>query len=955
MTEWIRLKGVRQNNLKDISCEVPLNQLVVICGPSGSGKSSFAFETLFAEGQRRFIESLSNYAKQFIQKLPKPQVDEISHIPPSIALEQKNGIRSSRTRVGGLTEISYYLELLFDHLSEPYCPVHAALCETMTPQKIVERLMGQGERANKRGYLLVPLYGHLSDPKVLIGELIQQGFHRVLHRRASEKNDHQVLSLLEVKDRDFILRTLSLPGGKASKSTRGRSKKNTKSDDVYVIVDRVLLTEDERSRVIDSIELAHWLQGRLYGPSHIKQVIFFDGSELWQSFSDQIQCPEFDFTPPAKTRGVFNANSPHGVCQTCHGFGYTLVISEKKVVPHPQRSISEGCLEPFEVPSAKAEKKELLKFCKSRGIPVDRPWSELSEEHRNWIWQGDEDFFGVEGLFRYLEQLKYKMYVRIFIARYREGVLCPSCGGAGIRSDYFCYRLRGKNIKELLEMDISALKAWFDQWDEGHNSTQAVMEPLIQIRSRLSYLEEVGLGYLTLIRPAKTLSGGEYQRIQLSNQLGLQLSQTLYVLDEPTIGLHPRDTARMIGIMKRLVEQGNHLVVVEHDEYVIRAADWIIEFGPGSGRRGGEIIFQGSQSDFLSGHSLTAQYVKALVPFSSPREATVQLAQHRYQLHIKGAKGHNLKNLSVRIPLNRFVVVSGVSGSGKSSLIRETLYPLVAQHFGLDHEPPLDCAGIEGVEHLQGVTLLDQSQPVKQERSMPVSFLKLFDRIRQILSTAAKSDGRILSPGYFSLNTDGGGRCPACEGKGYQEIDMVFMDEVRLPCEECGGQRYKQEALSVRYQGKSIVDILNMSFDEASSFFTFERSLFAGLQVVKEVGLGYLSLGQPLSTLSGGEVQRLKIARELLRAETKRHLYILDEPTTGLHFREVEMLINLLRRLVQSGASVIVIEHNLQVIRQADWILELGPEGGSKGGYLLAEGTPEELRKHSASITGGFL
>jgi excinuclease ABC subunit A len=910
----IKLKGVRQNNIQNIDVEIPLYKINVICGPSGSGKSSLAFDTLFAEGQRRFIESLSHYAKQFIQKASKPELDSVTLIPPAIALKQHNGVKSSRSYVGSLTEIADYLRLLFDKAAKPYCPHHHLECEKLTSGQATEKLFKKALGA--RGYLLVPLSDQTLLPaKQLHGSLLQKGYLRVL---VQNKKKWEVFQL---SDPAFIKKGLKLEGS-------------------YLVIDRFEVNLEDQGRIADSMEQGYRLSSWIFGPHHPCGVVFYDTEGSWFSFSDELSCPECEFQPVAKSFGLFNSNSPLGACSHCKGFGNTLELDPHKVIPDGLKSIEDGALHPFSIPSAEAENQELLKFCREQKIPTDIPWIQLSSEHQKKVWRGDKTFIGVEGLFRYLDQIKYKMHVRVFISRYRSSYTCSHCEGFRLKSEAYVYKVCGQDWKFFLKTPLEDLKAWFervqDQWSLAEK--QILKEVLIQIQSRLSYLIEVGLPYLTLSRETRTLSGGEYQRIMLSNQLGMELSQTLYVLDEPTIGLHPRDNSRLLRIMKKLRDLGNTLVIVEHDEDVILQSDYVLEMGPGSGALGGQLLFAGSKEDFLkSSDSLTASYLRPSayrVPFI---KRGVDLEQHKYKLTLTGVRAHNLKNIDVTIPLNRFVVVEGVSGSGKSTLVRRVLYPLLANYFKEDFQRPLEYGTVQGLEFLKGVVLLDQSPLSRNSRSMPVTYLKVFDRIRDQFASDPMAKFFGYSAGFFSLNVEGG-RCPVCKGVGYQEIDLVFMDHVVLPCEECEGRRYKPEMQKIKLHGLNIVEVLNLTVDEAAQFFSLDASLRKVFHLLKEVGLGYLKLGQNTETLSGGEAQRLKIVRELLESQQKQSIFILDEPTTGLHFREVDMLILVLQKLVDSGGTVLVIEHNSRVIQAADWVVELGPEGGDRGGQIVYQG-----------------
>lgn len=925
----IKLEGVRQNNLKNIDVEIPLQKLSIICGPSGSGKSSLAFETLFAEGQRRFIESLSNYAKQFIQKAPRPDLDSVQNIPPAIALEQRNGVKNSRSFVGSITEMADYLRLLFDKISQPYCPTHNELCKKQDPSSAAQDLLKKAK--GKRGYLLVALTPEAMLPsRELHAYLLQQGYLRIFTKNRKK----------------WQLDSLAEPS---------RIEQGLKLKDTYVVVDRFEVSEQDYGRIADSMEQAYQLHKQVYGEQVSAEATFFDNENLWLSYSENLVCPSCDYRPMAKSFGLFNSNSPLGACLECKGFGNILELDPNKVIPDVTKSIEQGALEPFAMPSAAGEKRELIKYCRKKKIPTDKAWCDLKPDQQKALWTGDSDFIGVLGLFEYLDSVKYKMHVRVFISRYRSASVCTACEGFRLKKEAYAYRVQSQDWRYFMQTPLDELLEWFEQAPFTEHERGAMKEVITQVTSRLKYLNKVGLSYLSLMRETRSLSGGEYQRIMLSNQLGMELSQALYVLDEPTIGLHPRDNARLIEVMHRLRDLGNTLVVVEHDEDVINSGDYIFEMGPGSGLMGGELLYKGDIKNFLKdNNSLTASYLKPGSYQTPLLRRPVDIENHKYSIELRGCRGHNLKNISVKIPLNRFVVISGVSGSGKSTLVRKILYPLLATHFKKDFERPLAYKDIEGMEYLKGVVLLDQSPLSRNARSLPVTYLKVFDRIREQFAQTPMARAMGYTASQFSLNVDGG-RCPACRGAGVQEIDLVFMDNVVLPCDECDGTRYKPEVKSITLQGHNIIEVLNMTVDQAAKIFALDAPLHRVFNLLKEVGLGYLKLGQNARTLSGGEAQRLKIAKELLEAKQKQALYILDEPTTGLHFREVDLLINVLQKLVDSGASVLLIEHNTRVIKAADWIIELGPEGGHLGGKLLAQGTSDQLKQNKKSVTGPFL
>ncbi|MNK89423.1 UvrABC system protein A [compost metagenome] len=732
-------------------------------------------------------------------------------------------------------------------------------------------------------------------------------------------------------------------------------KKGLPKETFYLVIDRMSFNEDERGRIADSLSQAYEASIKFNSNLITRRatILTTDGTRL--QVSEEASCPVCGYTPPPLTSRLFSFNSPIGACPTCKGFGNTLEVDEAKVVPNPNLSLAQGALSPFTMPSSAHEKKQLLAYSKKAKIDVHTPWKDLPQDHRDQIWNGNKEFFGVKGLFEYLDQIKYKMHVRVFISRFRSASICPTCHGSRLRDEAQHVLINSSNITQLSVMTIEELCQFFQKIELTPYQIEVAGEVLKQIRARLEFLMRVGVHYLSLSRETRTLSGGEYQRLILANQLGMGLSQTLYVLDEPTVGLHPRDNERLISILKDLKNLGNTLVIVEHDHDVIRASENIIEMGPGSGYLGGEVVYEGTTKEFYKFKN------SATVPFLLPTKKPpmrairpVDVENYKVKLDLKGAKGHNLKNLDVTIPLHRLVTVTGVSGSGKSTLISKTLYPAIARALDLDYLPAQEYAALEGIEHVKNVLLIDQSPIGKSARSSPITYLKAFDAIRTIMATTHESQARGYTPGTFSLNVDGG-RCPACKGTGYEEIDMMFMDNVVLPCDICDGKKYRPEILEIKYKDRNIFEILSMTVQEAMNFFVAHPNIRKPLSVLKEVGLDYLQLGQPANSLSGGESQRLKIAKELSAVQQKATLYILDEPTTGLHFREVDLLMKVLNNLIETGGSVVVVEHNLDVIRGSDYVIDLGPEAGKKGGNIVATGTPDDIMKVKKSLTGQYL
>lgn len=975
----IHIWGIKQNNLKNVEVKIPLGKMTVVCGPSGSGKSSLAFETLYAEGQRRFIESMSNYTKQFLNKAPKPDIEGINNIPPAICIEQKNTVKNSRSTVGTTTELVDYFRLLYEKLGKAYCPYHHIPTSKQSVTEATDIVLKKFSA--QRGYILTEVgeKTRALEAKKLHALLLKEGFLRIFipdfaesskaeevkagkkktskkvsAKKKNKENGSQISTSQDASQLEIFKEPLV---GKVVELTDAEVlKKGLPEKTFFVIIDRMAFSKEEAGRLSDSLTQAYEAYSKLNLGVQYKRakVITTDGKLI--NLSEEDCCSICGYTPPPIEARLFSFNSPVGACPTCKGFGNILQLDPTKVIPNPKLSIQEGALNPFTMPSAASDRKELYLFCRKNKIPLDTPWEDLEKSQQDVIWKGTSDFMGVEGLFRMLEEMKYKMHVRVFIARYRSPFMCPDCQGARLRKEVQHIFFREKNINQLSSLTIEELNQFFKNVQLSQTELEIAHEAFKQVQSRLDYLMRVGVHYLTLSRETRTLSGGEYQRLMLANQLGSGLSQTLYVLDEPTVGLHPRDNDRLISILKDLKELGNTLVLVEHDHDVIQNSENVIEMGPGSGYLGGQVLFSGETKDFFKFEkSVTAPYVnphKKLKPHMESRPVQVDL--FKYKIGLTGAKGNNLKNVDLSIPLNRLVVITGVSGSGKSTLITKTLYPALARKLNIEFLPSKEYKNISGYENLKNVLLIDQSSIGKSARSSPITYIKAFDSIRNIFAQIQESKFRGYTPGTFSLNVDGG-RCPACKGTGYEEIDMQFMDNVIIPCDVCDGKKYRDEILEIQYKGKNIHQVLSMTVSEAMDFFVAYPQVRKPLSVLKEVGLDYLQLGQPASSLSGGESQRLKIAKELSEVNQKATLYILDEPTTGLHFKEIELLMRVLNKLIDSGSSVIVVEHNLDVIRNADYIIDLGPEAGDKGGQIVAQGSPNDIMKEKKSLTGQYL
>ncbi len=938
----IHIWGIKQNNLKNIEVEIPLGQMTVICGPSGSGKSSLAFETLFAEGQRRFIESMSNYARQFLNKAPKPDIEGINNIPPAISIEQKNTVKSSRSTVGTTTELIDYLRLFFEKIGTPYCPTHNVPATKLSTTEASDLVLEKFK--DKRGYILVeiPKGQRVLEGKKLHSLLLQDGYLRITtlkEKKGKKKSDPMTYEVGEMVD-------IGEPAN---------IKKGIPADTFYLVIDRMAFNDEEKGRLTDSITQAYDVSLKYITGTLIRRALVVTTDGEYLKLSEEPACPVCGYTPPPMSSKLFSFNSPIGACPTCKGFGNVLELDEAKVIPNPELSIAEGALNPFTMPSAEQDKKSLFAFCKKYKIDMRTPWKDLSQEQRDLIWKGNKDFFGVVGLFEYLDQIKYKMHVRVFISRYRSGRQCPDCHGSRLRKEVHHILVNGKSITDLSSFTIEELCKYFENVKLTKHQHEVAGEVLKQLRSRLNFLVRVGVNYLTVDRETRTLSGGEYQRLILANQLGMGLSQTLYVLDEPTVGLHPRDNDRLISILKDLRDLGNTLVVVEHDHDVIKNAENIIEMGPGSGYLGGQVVYSGDTESFYKApQSNTASYLKPGKEKTLRTVRPVEITNYKYKLELKGCSGHNLKNVDVNIPLNRLVAVTGVSGSGKSTLVTKTLYPALARKLELEFIPAQPFEKVEGWETIKNVLLIDQSPIGKSARSSPITYLKAFDSIRNVMAATPEAVSRGYTPGTFSLNVDGG-RCPACRGTGFEEIDMQFMDNVIIPCDVCDGKKYRPEILEVTFQGKNVHEILSMTVQEAMNFFVAHPHIRKPLSVLKEVGLDYLTLGQPANSLSGGESQRLKIAKELSQVSQKSTLYILDEPTTGLHFKEIDLLMKVLHKLIEAGGSVVVVEHNLDVIKSADYIIDMGPDAGKMGGQIVVAGTPEDVMASKKSLTGQYL
>lgn len=919
------LKGVKQNNLKDVDIELPLGKAIVLTGPSGSGKSSLAFETIYAEGQRRYMQSLSSYARQFLEKFRAPDVETIQNIPPTIALEQINPVRNSRATVGTSTEIYDYLRLLFEKIGVEFCENCDAPMERLGYAQMFDRVVTKYPEQT----ILLCFSKHLPKDGAteMLQEYLRSGYSRLLY-------NGKVVALEE-----------------AIKEGKLGNKK------VSLVVDRLRVPkkgegETIQTRTVEALRTTIEL-GAGFAEVHVEKEKAY---KLAETFTNQSSCPKCGKTAAPKSAISFSFNSPLGACETCKGFGNTLEVDPELVIPNPTLSLAQGAIDPFIKPSLRQWQKKLLEYCKKSRIDADLPYRELPAEHKKVLFEGDKKFKGVKGVFELLDKEKYKMRIRVFVSRYTSPFLCKKCRGTRLNAAGLRVRVGGNNISEIASMTVETAYKFFRELKLTPVEKQIVSDVLKQLDRRLDYLNTVGLGYLTMARLSRSLSGGEYQRILLATQLSQGLTDTMYVLDEPSIGLHPKDTGQLLKVLNRLREQGNSLVVVEHDPEVIEWAEHIVDMGPGSGSRGGSVVFAGSRERFMVSDSLTSVAIRDWKGECKRSQGKPLSPDHAQWLEIRGASGNNLLDVDARIPLQALVAITGVSGSGKSTLIVDTLFQALAKIFHGRSEKIAKFDSISGFEYLSNVELVDQSPIGKSSRSNPVTFMKAYDEIRSLFAETREAAAKKLTPGHFSFNVTGG-RCDTCEGEGRVKVDMVFMEDVYVPCQTCDEKRFKPVVLAIHYQGKNIDQVLRMTVDDALDFFRDVSSLRSKLAILHEVGLGYLQLGQPGFTLSGGEAQRLKIAKELAGGTAKRPatLFILDEPTTGLHFNEITRLISVLRRLVTSGHSVVVIEHNLQLICAAQHVIDLGPDGGERGGRVIGFGSPKELAQKKLPHTGRYL
>ena len=937
--DTLRVRGARVHNLKNVTVDVPHNAITVVTGVSGSGKSSLAFDTIYAEGQRRYVESLSAYARQFLERMEKPDVDEISGIAPAVAIRQKNSTRNPRSTVATSTEIYDYLRLLFARCGQTFCIKCGAEVRKDSPDEIATRVLSLAP--GRRFYVLHQF--RITAP-ALTGTS-----KRVGKKTVAPPADALRQGLLELQKRGF---NRLYQAGRVHEFSSPETLLDVDfSKPVYVLVDRLAVNPESRSRLVDSIEICY-REGQ--GEAILEFIDQSSGNGPERlTFNERFECKNDGTLYQEPEPRLFSFNNPYGACPRCQGFGNTIDFDLNLVVPDPGKSIEEGAIEPWTKPRYRGLFQDLKTWARERGIATNVPWRQLTAEQRRLVLEGDpeNDYEGVKGFFQWLERKKYKLHVRVFLSRYRGYATCPECGGTRLRAEARAVRITGKSITDVCKFMVKEARAFFSSLQLSEAQLKIADKILEEIRTRLQFLDEVGLDYLTLDRLTSTLSGGESQRIQLATSLGSHLVGALYVLDEPSIGLHPRDTQRLIDILKSLRDLGNTVLVVEHDPDTIQAADHVIDLGPGAGELGGKLLFAGPYAAILEEpKSLTGRYLNGELRIPVPNKRHKPAGK---VLRVFGAYLHNLQNLDVMIPLGTLTVVSGVSGSGKSTLVHDVLYKaLAAKRVGGSIKE--FCDRIEGDANIREVVIVDQSPIGRTPRSNPATYLKAFDAIREVFADTPDAKRRGYAAGHFSFNVPGG-RCETCQGDGTVTVEMQFLADVELICEECRGTRFKSGVLEVRYRGKNIHEVLQLTVREALAFFVNVPKVVSKLRILNEIGLGYLRLGQSATTLSGGEAQRLKLAAHLTQTDNSGILYILDEPTTGLHFDDIAKLLSAFRKLLEGGASLLVIKHNLDVIKSADWLIDLGPEGGDQGGKIIATGTPEQVARNAQSHTGRFL
>jgi excinuclease ABC subunit A len=947
--QYITVRGARTHNLKNIDLTLPVGKLIIVTGVSGSGKSSLAFDTIYAEGQRRYVESLSAYARQFLERMEKPDVDRIDGISPAIAIRQKNSIRNPRSTVGTTTEIHDYMRLLFARVGRTYCRKCGKEVVRETAEVVARRL---GELPSGTRVLLgfdLPVVdvsvSSIEAPEVDEMAERDETVGTESRVRPQDNGGGAIAALIASLRRKGFARLL-VDGEAVSLEDVDPASLRDRSV-LQVIVDRIQLTgEDLRQRLTDSIEMAYLEGGGAAWAHHSSQFILF---------SERFECRTCAIPYEDPQPRLFSFNNPFGACPTCHGFGNIVELDMNLVVPDPKKSIQQGAIEPWTKPHYRAQLAELKRAAKKHKVFLDAPWEHLSDEEKRFVIEGAEDpkeFAGIRGFFKWLERKKYKVHVRVFLSRYRGYLTCPDCGGARLRREARDVQVSGRTIDRVASLTVREAQTFFGSLELSEKEQTIAEKVLKEIQRRLSFLSDVGLDYLTLDRLSSTLSGGEAQRINLATSLGSALVGTLYVLDEPSIGLHSRDNLRLIAILRQLRDQGNTVLVVEHDADMIKVADHIVDLGLGAGEQGGRVVFSGTlEALMLEPRSLTSKYLRQELAIPVP---TTRRRGTGQKIKLTGASEHNLKDVDLTIPLNTLTVITGVSGSGKSTLVHDVLYAAIKRAKGGWDKPVGKFDRLEGIEYVTDTVLVDQQPIGRTPRSNPVTYLKAFDPIRELFAATKDAKARGLTASHFSFNVPGG-RCEACQGEGEVRVEMQFLADVFVPCDQCDGKRFKPQVLEVRYRNRSIHQVLDLTVREALTFFSSSPKVLRRLQVLDEIGLGYLRLGQPATTLSGGEAQRIKIAAHLSSHSGERLLYILDEPTTGLHFDDIAKLLTAFRKLLEAGHTLLVIEHNLDVIKTADFIVDLGPEGGEDGGTIVAIGTPEQVAQVEASHTGRYL
>jgi len=960
------VRGARTHNLKNVDVTLPHGKLVIFTGVSGSGKSSLAFDTIYAEGQRRYVESLSAYARQFLERMEKPDVDRIEGICPAIAIRQKNSVRNPRSTVGTTTEIHDYMRLLYARIGRTSCRGCGQEVVRETAEIVARRLNDLPAGTRVMIGFQIPVVAIPAAPAKetaadvdAIDDLLEGEEPLTGPDPGARSPDPGIEETLNTLQRRGYGRLLV--DGRAvafDEIDRASLKDRTTLD---VIVDRLRIEGDLRSRLTDSIETSYREGGGAAFAIVLREVPepkepSDPGSRIPDpdriEFSERFECRTCGIMYETPQPRLFSFNNPFGACPTCHGFGNIIELDMDLVVPDPTKSINQGAIEPWSKPHYRAQLAELKRAARKNGARLDVPWSELTADERTFVIEGNGSYDGIRGFFRWLERKKYKVHVRVFLSRYRGYLACPDCGGARLRREARDVRVGGRTIDAVSALTVREAQQFFAELQLTEKEGAVADKVLREIRRRLSFLADVGLDYLTLDRLSSTLSGGESQRINLATSLGSALVGTLYVLDEPSIGLHSRDNRRLIDILQQLRDQGNTVLVVEHDEDMIRVADHVVDIGLGAGEQGGKVVYSGDYPGLLQeSRSLTAKYLRneLAIPVPSPRRKGLS-----NKIRLKGASEHNLKDIDIEIPLNALTCVTGVSGSGKSTLVHDVLYAAIKRAKGDWDRRVGSFRELQGLEYITDVVLVDQTPIGRTPRSNPVTYLKAFDPIRELFALTKDARSRGLTASHFSFNVPGG-RCEACQGEGEVRVEMQFLADVFVPCEQCDGMRFKPQVLEVRYKGKTVHQVLEMTVREALAFFSASPKVLRRLQVLDEIGLGYLRLGQPATTLSGGEAQRIKIAAHLSSFSGERLLYILDEPTTGLHFDDIAKLLAAFKKLVEAGHTLVVIEHNLDVVKTADYLIDLGPEGGEAGGHVIATGTPEQVAQVEQSYTGQAL